>query len=382
MALDYMAECRDLVLDEIRRFVPHGRRSNGELYDLLFDYPLRQAKGLRPALCVATCRALSGSLEGVLPSAAVLELYHNAFLIHDDVEDGSEKRRGAPTLHRRHGVPIAVNVGDAMLAIALRPLLENTRLLGLGKALRVLDTVARMAVESAEGQALELSWVRTRTWALRDADYLRMVHKKTGVYTFLTPVVVGGVVAGAAEAQLVQLRRFATALGSAFQIQDDILNVSGSEGAYGKEIAGDLWEGKHTLLLGHALRSATSAERSTAARILSRRRPPSGAGPESLRPLQKAILRLSKAGELSERGAAELTREVSRARRREKSEHDVVFLLSLLHKYGSIEYARSVARKRARRAAHTLERLDVSLSSGVHRDFLHALTRFVVEREQ
>jgi geranylgeranyl pyrophosphate synthase len=99
--------------------------------------------------------------------------------------------------------------------------------------------------------------------------------------------------------------------------------------------------------------------------------------------MQEAIVRLSQTGELSERGAAELTRAVRRTqRRREKSEHDVVFLLSLLHKYESIEYARSVARKRAHRAAHTLERLDVSLSSGVHRDFLHALSRFVVERER
>jgi geranylgeranyl pyrophosphate synthase len=99
--------------------------------------------------------------------------------------------------------------------------------------------------------------------------------------------------------------------------------------------------------------------------------------------MKEAIVRLSQAGELSERGAAELTRALRRARRRrDKSEHDVAFLLSLLHKYGSVEYARAVARKRARRAAHTLERLDVSLSSGVHRDFLHGLTRFVVEREQ
>ena len=90
------------------------------------EYPLREAKGLRPALCIATCRALGGSLEAVLPSAAVLELYHNAFLIHDDVEDGSERRRGMPTLHRDHGAPIAINVGDAMLGLALSPLLDNT----------------------------------------------------------------------------------------------------------------------------------------------------------------------------------------------------------------------------------------------------------------
>ena len=85
------------------------------LFNLMLDYPLRDAKALRPALCIATCRALGGQLEEVLPSAAVLEFFHNAFLIHDDIEDQSELRRGAPTLHYAHGVPIAVNVGDAML---------------------------------------------------------------------------------------------------------------------------------------------------------------------------------------------------------------------------------------------------------------------------
>src|SRR6185503_211786 len=126
------------------------------LYDLVMDYPLRPAKALRPSLCIATCRALGGMLEAVLPSAAVLELYHNAFLIHDDIEDDSVKRRGGDTLHLAYGVPIAINVGDTMLAMALDPLLDNMRLVGMGKALRVLRTVSRMARESAEGQAIEL----------------------------------------------------------------------------------------------------------------------------------------------------------------------------------------------------------------------------------
>jgi geranylgeranyl diphosphate synthase type II len=194
---EYLAECRALVIAEIERFVPPIRQAEAGFYDLMRDYPLRRAKALRPALCVASCRALGGAMEAVLPSAAALELYHNAFLIHDDVEDGSWVRREEPTLHVKHGVPIAVNVGDGMLALALAPLLENTRLLGLGKALRILRLVARMARESAEGQALELGWVRARRWDLRDMDYIRMVHKKTSYYSFVTPMLIGGVAAGA-----------------------------------------------------------------------------------------------------------------------------------------------------------------------------------------
>src|SRR5664279_1459275 len=131
---DYMAECRTLALEELRTILPRTGGSAHVLYDRMLDYPLRDAKALRPALCIATCRALGGAMEGVLETAAVLELYHNAFLIHDDVEDGSDMRRNAPTLHKMYGVAIAVNVGDAMLAAALEPLLENMAVLGLGKA--------------------------------------------------------------------------------------------------------------------------------------------------------------------------------------------------------------------------------------------------------
>src|SRR5262245_6124293 len=161
---EYLDECRGLVQEEIRRIVPADRRRGAVLYELIFDYPLRDAKGLRPSLCIATCRALGGKLEAVLRSAAVLELYHNAFLIHDDIEDESLMRRGGPTLHRVHGVPIAVNVGDAMLALSLQPLLDNIGVIGLGPSLRVLSAVARMTRESGEGQALELSWVRRGAW--------------------------------------------------------------------------------------------------------------------------------------------------------------------------------------------------------------------------
>jgi len=275
----YLDDSRHVVLAEIRRFVPQRGRLRPVLYDLVLDYPLRAAKALRPALCIATCRALGGRLEAVLRSAAVIELYHNAFLVHDDVEDGSEKRRDRPTLSAVHGAPIAVNVGDAMLALSLWPLLENMQSLGLGQALRILQTVARMAQESAEGQALELDWVRRAHWQISDADYIRMILKKTSWYSFVTPMLIGGIVAGASPTRLAALRAFAVCVGIGFQIQDDILNITADERLYGKEICGDLWEGKHTLILLHALRSATPAEQGRAEAVLAKPRPPLGDGP-------------------------------------------------------------------------------------------------------
>ena len=166
-------------------------------YDLILDYPLRGGKALRPALGIATCLGLGGDLEAILPTAATLELYHNAFLIHDDIEDESWWRRGKPTLHIDHGIPIAVNVGDAMLSLSLQPLLDNVERVGLGPALRILRAVAHMTRQTVEGQAIELEWVRSNTWRLDDADYLEMVELKTSWYSFITPLQVGAIAAGA-----------------------------------------------------------------------------------------------------------------------------------------------------------------------------------------
>jgi geranylgeranyl diphosphate synthase, type II len=381
-AAAYMADCRGLVLKELRAIVPTNPRFKSILYDLMLDYPERSAKALRPALCIATCRALGGPLGGVLQSAAVLELYHNAFLIHDDIEDGSEKRREGNTLHRNEGVAIALNVGDAMLALALQPLFDNMRLLGLGKALRILNAVAEMARHTAEGQALELSWIRDETWELDDLDYLRMVQRKTTWYTFITPVVVGALVAGASEPEITQLRLFATALGSAFQIQDDVLNLSAEEERYGKEINGDLWEGKRTLILLHALRAASERDRARALGILRKPRPALDAPADS--ELARELAALRQAGELTELAYERLSRATfdGNGSARHKTEEDVSFLRQLIEDHRSLEHARAVAQRRATKARKCLDSMHRFMPASPHRDFLDSLVAFVVVRDR
>jgi geranylgeranyl diphosphate synthase, type II len=335
----YLAECREMVLGEIRALMPTASRYRPILYDLMLEYPLRSAKALRPALCIAVCRALGGSLEGVLPSTAALELYHNAFLIHDDVEDGSLRRRDRPTLHRLHGVPIAVNVGDAMLALALEPLLANLRVLGLGKALRILQVVSRMARASAEGQAMELSWMRAGQWDLADPDYLRMVYKKTSWYTFVAPMLIGSIVAGAGDETLAVVRKLAACLGIAFQIRDDVLNLVSDPARYGKDLEGDLREGKRTLIVLHAMRTAGASDRRRAARILERRSP----------------------------GRAHSA--------------SVRWLRRLIDDAGSIRHAERVAEAWATRARRHLEALATHTTPSVHLRTLVRLADFAVCRE-
>jgi len=376
----YLRECRALVLDDIARRIPRGSRADAVLYDLMMDYPLRPAKGLRPALCIAACRALGGSLEAVLPTASVLELYHNAFLLHDDVEDGSEKRRDAPTMHRVHGVPIAVNVGDAMLALALGPLLDNMRVLDMGRALRILQVVATMARESAEGQALELDWVRRARWDLTDDDYLAMVDQKTGWYSFVAPLVMGALAAGATDAQIAALEGFGRALGAAFQIQDDVLNLLARESDYGKEIGGDLWEGKHTLLVLHALRTLDGANRARALAILAKARP--GLTPEDATERARALLpALRDAGHLSAEGFAALSAAMLPAVDGVKTAEEVAWLDAVVRESGAIAYARSVARARASVAAEQLAGFDWMRPS-VHRGVLEAVVAFVIDRDR
>jgi geranylgeranyl diphosphate synthase, type II len=369
----YLAECRALAVAEIKRFVPIGDACNPILYDLMLDYPLRDAKGLRPTLSIATCRALGGGLEAVLPSAAIVELYHNAFLIHDDVEDGSEQRRDLPTLHREHGIPVAINVGDGMLALALGPLLDNTRVVGLGRALRIMQTIATMARETAEGQAIELDWIRHGRWDLDDDDYRRMVVKKTGWYSFIAPITIGAIVAGADAAQLDALVEMARELSIAFQIRDDVLNLRTSQSRYGKEVNGDLWEGKRTLILLHVMRSLAPDDRAAAIDILSRSRP----GARDLE-LDALLAELELAGELSRAGRAQLDAQLRRTAR--KTAADVDQLVAWIRAHDSIEHANATCHAHAERARAALERVP-ELASSVHSDVLRALIDFTIERE-
>ena len=378
----YLRETRALVLDEIRRTVPSDSSHTGGLYELMLDYPLRGGKGLRPALALATCGALGGSRRGILPTAAVLELYHNAFLVHDDVEDGSERRRQEQTLHRMYGVPIAVNVGDGMLALSLTPLLANTALLGVGRSLRILQEIARMSRESAEGQMMELDWIRRVAFGLPDASYIRMVFKKSAWYSFITPVAVGAIAAGADSSRVTRLRRFAGLLGVAFQIQDDVLNLTGEESSYGKEIGGDLWEGKHTLILIHALRRASGAERERAGEILRKCRERRGAGSLVRRDLVDTLEALAHEGSLGIGARDRLLRVVDAGDAGDRTLDDVRFLRDLIDRHASIDYAWREARRRADRAARSLTELRGDLAPSEHLGFLEDLVGYVVTRDR
>jgi geranylgeranyl diphosphate synthase, type II len=267
-----MEVCRRRVADEIFRLIPN-RRPVDSLYRLMREYPARGGKGLRPTLCIATCGAFGGHSEDAVQIATAVEMFHNAFLIHDDIEDESINRRGKRCLHTEHGIPLAVNAGDSLNLLAVETVLRNIDSLGLARTLALIDEIIRMCRESLEGQAIELGWIRKGIVPTRDADYFNMVTKKTSWYTCRSPVRLGAIAAGHTRPRELDLiGDVFREVGVAFQIQDDVLNLVGEEGLYGKEALGDLLEGKRTLMLIHLMRTLRKQERTDLLKWLGRPR--------------------------------------------------------------------------------------------------------------
>lgn len=307
------------------------------LYDLVADYPRRGGRTFRPSLCIATARAFGMPMEMALRTAVSIEMIHNAMLIHDDVQDESEQRRGKPAMHVSEGVPIAINVGDFLSLLAMRPLLDNRNVLGPDIALRILEETERMARESAEGQAFELGWRRDNVTDIGEADYLLMVLKKTCWLCTIHPSRVGALIGSAGAIDLDRCIRFGFFLGAAFQIQDDLLNLEGDAAAYGKELGGDIHEGKRTLMLIHLVEHATATERG---RIF-------------------AMLGLA---------------------RDRRTLRDVIWIRERMDAYGCIEYARQVAHGLAGAAQHEFQQLYGDLPDSRDKRFLASLPAWVIER--
>ncbi len=307
------------------------------LYDLLADYPRRGGKMMRPSLCIATARAFGATEGDALNTAVAIELLHNAILIHDDIEDGSTERRGEPTLHVQHGVPLALNAGDSLSLLSIQPLIDNQRTLGARLAARVLEETMATARATAEGQALELGWRRDNAVDLDASDYLTMVLRKTCWLSTIHPLRVGAMIGTRDGVDLEPFVRFGFFLGAAFQIQDDLLNLV-ADARYGKELHGDLWEGKRTLMLIRLLRTAAPAERERIA----------------------ALLRVD--------------------RERRKSA-DVAWLWQTMQRYDCLEYARDIAHGLAGAAQYEYTALFDPLPESRDKRFVEGLVTWVFERD-
>jgi len=221
-----------------------------ELYGLIQEFLNYGGKRLRPILCLLSAESVGGKEDNTIKAAIAIELFHNFTLIHDDIEDNSLLRRGKPCLHLRHGIPLAINAGDGLYAIAYKAIISID--CTSEKKLRVFSLLNDAFLKVIEGQAIELGWIKNKKWNLTIQDYMQMIECKTGALLAVA-CQVGALLADASESQQKVLYDFGMALGTAFQIQDDVLNLIGQEEKYNKEIGGDITEGKRTLMVLHAL---------------------------------------------------------------------------------------------------------------------------------
>ena len=199
-------------------------------------------KRLRPVLVLLACAAYCDDIRPALNAATAVEVFHNFTLLHDDIMDNAMMRRGKPSVHAKWGANVAILSGDAMLICAYRLLrLSPEHLLP-----KLMDIFNRMAAEVCEGQQYDMDFEQRRKVSV--VEYMNMIELKTAVL-LAGAAHIGALIGGAPEEDCRKLQRFATEIGLAFQLQDDLLDSFGTEQELGKRIGGDILEGKQTYLM-------------------------------------------------------------------------------------------------------------------------------------
>lgn len=209
-------------------------------------------KRIRPTLCLIGARIFGGEEKDVLPAALALEVFHNFTLLHDDVMDKAEVRRGRPCVHKKWDENTAILSGDQMMIEAYK-LLSQVAENQLPTVLRLFN---KMATEICEGQQYDVDSETVDAGQCTMHDYMRMIRLKTSVL-LATALQIGAYMAGATEQEQQALYEYGIHIGLAFQIQDDYLDCYGDEKTFGKAIGGDIREGKKTWLWLTAMQSTT-----------------------------------------------------------------------------------------------------------------------------
>jgi len=304
------------------------------LADPIWDLLDRGGKRWRAVLCLLLIEAFGEPPEDYLEYACIPEILHNGTIIVDDVEDGATLRRGEPALHRRYGIDVALNAGNAMYFIALKLVGRNPGDLDAGTRLRVYEMLMAELNRTHVGQGMDIVWHNRSAVETTEAEYLEMCACKTGclgrIVARLAAIVTGN---GTDEEHVA---RYAESMSVAFQVADDVLDVENameSGGAFGKDAGNDIREGKKTLMV---IRAAREADAETVARL-------------------EAIL------------AAE-----------ENTEAEVLEAVEILRSAGAVEGARRTADELAAEAREHLGRAGLEPEGAAR---LAEFTRFVVERE-
>lgn len=272
----------------------------------------REATGkrIRPVTVLLATASAGGDWKPALPAAAAVELIHNFSLVHDDVQDNSPKRRGRPTVWSKWGVPMAINVGDALFVIAYQATMDLSKSYPAESVVRAATILHEACLNLTRGQYLDMAYEKRHDLSLE--DYWQMVGGKTSALLSAC-IEIGALLGSAGETEQEAYRQFGYHLGLAFQVQDDILGIWGDEAVTGKSTASDLVEGKNSLPVLYGLGRQgqfserwkrgpiTAAEVREVANLLEREGAKTYAGEIAERETQTALEFLGKA---NPRGAA------------------------------------------------------------------------------
>ncbi len=337
-----LSQIKPLIDEKIEEILPK-KGFPQILFDGSWKYFEYGGKRFRPALIALACETLGGKAEDTLYAGTALEIAHAFLLIHDDIEDFSDVRRGKPALHVTYGKPHAINMGDYLIMKSFESLVAGAKVWGPEKTIKILNLFNEMLLKTGEGQATEIEQRDKGLSEATDDWYKKASLLKTGYYSGGSPCAIGAVIANGTEEQIEALKKFGFAIGIAFQIQDDILNVTMNpeeekvapgigEGGVGKDFAGDLKEGKRTLMIVHVYGKSSDEEK---------------------RKLEKLI------------GKRDITKE------------ERVEIINMMKKHGSIEYAKEYAKKIMEEAVRNLREV---FPDNKGREKLEEIARFLIER--
>lgn len=337
---EVMREYREIVFEKLKEYLPQTNSNLlGEFYRMVREYSERKGKYFRPTLLLLSCEMHGGNFNDALLPAVVMQLSEDWILIHDDIEDHSEERRHKPTLHRIYGNELALNAGDALHIIMWKALGDAVRNLANNRGWNLFDKMYNILITTTEGQYIELSWIRHGKVDISEEEYYELIYRKAGYYTVIGPLQLGAIVAGALENNLKDIERFGKPFGCAFQIWDDVMNLTVDTKLQGKERGGDILEGKRTLMLIHLLKNCTLTERDYLITLF--RKP-----------------------------------------RSQRTWDDANYVLELMEKYGSIEYAIQKSKEFIKNAKMEFDRYASNLPDSMAKKLIREAMDFVISRDK
>ncbi|MBR1973249.1 MAG: polyprenyl synthetase family protein [Candidatus Methanomethylophilaceae archaeon] len=226
-----------------------GDEEPANLMESSRQYPYAGGKRMRPAMAVACCGAVGGDKSKAVPLAVAIEYIHNFTLIHDDLMDGDEVRRGMPTIHMGYGMPTAILAGDALFAKAYQIMCELD--IPAERMREVLRYVSKAVWDLARGQQMD---VNNEGKIVTEEYYTETIKLKTSVL-FAAAAAGGAIIGGADDETVKAINEYALEVGLGFQMWDDYLGIAGDSSKTGKSVGNDIRKGKCTCMVTHAIRS-------------------------------------------------------------------------------------------------------------------------------